>query len=692
MEVSETVAGTQERVRGRRYRADIDGLRAVAILAVLGFHAFPGRVTGGFVGVDIFFVISGFLITGILIDGLEEGTLTLREFYSRRVRRIFPALVLVTLVCTVAGWFMLLPDEFAQVGKHVAAGLAFVSNLILWREAGYFDSSSDTKPLLHLWSLGVEEQFYLAWPILLILARRAGLRHLALPILLVGVLSFGVNLSLMEPDPSSAFYLPFARFWELMTGGFLAAVGGRWRTPAPRDAAGPEQHGGPRGAIHRGALEALSIAAVGLLVGSVFAFDRQTPFPGWWALVPTVGTFLLILSGGSWLNRRVLAHPALVHVGLISFPLYLWHWPMLTIARIMLGQTPPAGQRLALVAAAFIAADLTYRFVERPFRSHRRGVPFLVVSAVVVALCGAQIWQTSGMGWRFEDRDAVRDLGYLPQWGQRAAMQVPCLPPNEDWRQPSCRLSAPGTPGIAIFGDSHAQHLFAGLADLAPEQTWMLLSTPGCPPIRAIELAMTTGPCRGRSEAALAEVIRRPEVTTVILAFQSSYMADTVLVADYVAQGQAPAVMSVPGAATTSKSDVFLFGLESVVQALEAADKKVLVVLDTPELPFSPRDCLRQTMLGLGANASGCVLRTEEVLARQQPYREVIRRLVAEHPQIAVFDPIPLLCPDAACRIQDENGMLFRDSHHLSARGSTLVARSLLEWMASQPSASKAPD
>jgi len=204
-----------------KYRADIDGLRAIAVLSVVGYHAFPNWIKGGFVGVDIFFVISGYLISGIIIGNLENGTFSFAEFYARRVKRIFPALILVMAACYSFGWMTLLPDEFKQLGKHIAAGAGFVSNLFFWQEAGYFDHAAQTKPLLHLWSLGVEEQFYIIWPLLLFLAWKRKFNFLSLAIS-IATISFAFSVKISYGDINQAFYSPVSRFWELMTGGILA--------------------------------------------------------------------------------------------------------------------------------------------------------------------------------------------------------------------------------------------------------------------------------------------------------------------------------------------------------------------------------------------------------------------------------------------------------------------------------------
>jgi peptidoglycan/LPS O-acetylase OafA/YrhL len=332
------------------YRPDIDGLRAVAVGAVVGFHAFPLAAKGGFIGVDIFFVISGFLISGIIFRQLEAGRFSYRDFYSRRIKRIFPALITVLVATLIAGWYLLLPDEFQHLGKHLTAGAGFVSNLALWNEAGYFDASADSKPLLHLWSLGIEEQFYLLWPLALGLVwrRRRGL--LAVTVLVAAV-SFAINVSTVRSDPVAAFYSPLSRFWELMAGGILAYVAAH----RPQVLA--------RGANWRSTAGLLLVAAALLLL------TKESAFPGWWALLPVLGTFLLI-SGGpdAWLNRKVLAARPMVWVGLISYPLYLWHWPILVFMRLVKGAVLGDKDGAVAVAAAVLLAALTYRFVEGSLR------------------------------------------------------------------------------------------------------------------------------------------------------------------------------------------------------------------------------------------------------------------------------------------------------------------------------------
>ena len=329
----------------RRYRPDIDGLRALAVLAVMGFHLFPALAHGGFVGVDIFFVISGFLISSVLLDDLAAGRPRFARFYSHRVRRIFPSLVVVLLASWAAGWVWLLPHDFAQLGKHIGGGAAFIANLLYWGEAGYFDRESVAKPLLHLWSLGVEEQFYLLWPLLLLIiwkARRFRIGIFAL--LFFG--SFALSLVTVQHDATAAFYSPIDRFWELMAGGALAYAARDVRADAWWRTQTLVRH-------------LCSVIGTTLIAIAIVRFDKAAVFPGWKVLLPVVGAALIIAAGPqAWLNRHVYSRRAAVWVGLISYPLYLWHWPLLSFSRLINGD-PSTPIRIAIAAASIVLAALT---------------------------------------------------------------------------------------------------------------------------------------------------------------------------------------------------------------------------------------------------------------------------------------------------------------------------------------------
>nr|MBA3535808.1 acyltransferase [Tatlockia sp.] len=323
------------------YRPDIDGLRAIAVLLVVAFHAFPQWIKGGFIGVDIFFVISGFLISKIIISGLvDHNSFSIGQFYSRRINRIFPALLLMLIACFSFGWFALLPDEYKQLNKHIMGGASFIANILLWNESGYFDNAAVTKPLLHLWSLGIEEQFYIVWPLLVWFAWKKRF-NLAVTIIIVAAFSFLLNISTVNYDSTTAFYSPLTRFWELLTGSLLAYL--TLQKEKPSDKFIP---------VDKKKLVAnfQAFTGVALVLIAVLVIKQGRHFPGWAALLPTVGALLIILAGSeAWLNRVVLSNRIFVWFGLISFPLYLWHWPLLSYARIISGDMPSRSIRMAAV-------------------------------------------------------------------------------------------------------------------------------------------------------------------------------------------------------------------------------------------------------------------------------------------------------------------------------------------------------
>jgi peptidoglycan/LPS O-acetylase OafA/YrhL len=382
------------------YRPDIDGLRAVSVLAVLAFHAFPGLLPGGFIGVDVFFVISGFLISSIIFDRLEAGSFSFLDFYKRRVLRIFPPLVLLLAFCLVFGWFILLPGEYAKLGKHAAYGAAFVLNILLNGEAGYFDAASETKPLLHLWSLCIEEQFYVIWPMLLFATWR--FRRYLLPVLLAAlIVSFMLNLDASFDRRSSAFFLAQNRFWELLIGGTLAFA----RTASVRAQAGP----GLRAYRTPRLVDAASVAGLGLLLAGFFVIHRTDVFPGFWALMPALGAFLVIWAGtGGWANRTLLASRPMVEIGLFSYPLYLWHWSLLSFNSTLQYGQPSLLSRVAILAASFLIAWASNRYIERRirFRAPKLVAPWAVPAAlctvlVTIGLLGARIESSDGYAARF---------------------------------------------------------------------------------------------------------------------------------------------------------------------------------------------------------------------------------------------------------------------------------------------------
>ena len=517
-----------------KYRTDIDGLRAVAVGSVLGFHAFPYLVRGGYIGVDVFFVISGYLITTIIENNLERDRFSYLEFYSRRIKRIFPALIVVLIFTGIFGWIYLLPDELKQLGRHTAAGAGFLSNIVLRGEAGYFDNAAETKPLLHLWSLAIEEQFYIFWPLLLGLASRSKIRSVYI-ILFLAVTSFAANIALVKTDPITAFYIPYTRFWELMAGGALAHFhlhrpypSSTWRAPK-------------------------SIAGILLISVSIVILDKYSAFPGWWALMPCAGAYLLIDAGpGTWVNRYVLGNRIMVWIGKISYPLYLWHWPLLSFAYIKYPDGPSRALRISLLATSVLLAWLTYRFIESPIRFGRAIQP--VRTAIPVALCACMVGLGLAGYWTFENDGFVKRFGamgaYLdyfentrPQlrYGTHAKMRQilreDCnFYDTDKWQDghatntprdridPSCYTPKPASIAkVFIWGDSHAQHLNFGLANTLPANITLLqVATSACHADIVSTDSSDPPYCRKSNEFAM-EIIRKERPDVVLIAQRDAH-------------------------------------------------------------------------------------------------------------------------------------------------------------------------
>lgn len=427
-----------------KYRPDIDGLRAIAVILVVNFHAFPEAMPGGFIGVDIFFVISGFLITGIIARELDQKRFSLLGFYNRRVRRIFPALIVVLCATLVLGWLWMLPAAYAQLSSDVFASAAFFSNIALLLQSGYFDVESAKKPLLHLWSLGIEEQFYLLWPLILMLATRLRLGILAAAAL-IAVASFALNVALIASDPVATFYLPFTRAWELLTGAALACGWSR---------------------IDQTSRASDLRAFIGLLLiaTAVILLDTKSAFPGWWALLPVIGGALLLSAPAAWIGRTLLASRPLVWIGLISYPLYLWHWPLLVFLGIIKFSPLTLLERELIVGLSIVLAWLTYWFVEKPFRFSRPSplkIAALCTGMLLVAAAGGVI--VEGRGFDFRLPPEIRAMANVPTQSAQWRVHQCLLDLSHEMSFADSCVDRDRRPLVLVWGDSTAGALMPGL-------------------------------------------------------------------------------------------------------------------------------------------------------------------------------------------------------------------------------------
>ncbi len=674
-----------------KYRPDVDGLRAIAVLSVVAYHAFPLAVRGGFVGVDVFFVISGYLISTIILTSLKSGEFEFGEFYARRVRRIFPALFVVLLACFALGWFALLPGEFQQLGKHMAAGSGFVSNFVLAKESGYFDTAAELKPLLHLWSLGIEEQFYILWPLLLVFFHRRG-ASLLLTILLSAGLSFAFNVYKVGENAVSAFYLPTGRFWELLVGSLLAylsvysGAGLRGAAHDTEAAAGQSL----LASLHQRRPGLANVAAslgLALLALAIFTLGREFVFPGWWALLPTVGAFLLIAAGPhTWVGRHILSHRVLVFFGLISFPLYLWHWPALAFARISASETPTLAVRTVAVLLSIVLAWATYAFIERKFRygeQLRRKAYWLCALVLAVGLLG---WATSRLdGFEFRHRSYLDQERTLAAFDDYRKSVAPCKLEAAEARKLSwCVQSRPGAVTAALWGDSHADHLFPGIVGRDPKTNWLFMGQSGCPPLMGVksfkkgdsELA-----CLKANELALKTLQGNRNIKTVVLASLGPYyISNTSFAAEHIGVLDAGNwKLAAENGGIRSKPDLFYQGLDETIKALKKAGKSVVIVQDIPEMPFMPMACIGRP---LALTDRKCRISRAEVIARQAVYVGILHRLLREHPEVRLFQPESYLCDEASCYMGRDGVLYYRDSHHLSLYASDRLGEKLVHWLA----------
>jgi peptidoglycan/LPS O-acetylase OafA/YrhL len=652
-----------------KYRADIDGMRAMAVLAVVGFHAFPSSFAGGFIGVDVFFVISGFLISSIIFKSMDGDRFSFVEFYTKRAMRIFPALLVVLACCFVVGWFTLFADEFRQLGKHILGGALFSSNIFLWDESGYFDTTAEVKPLLHLWSLGIEEQFYLAWPLIIwaIWKRRFSLLT---AIVALWIISFALNISLIKTDPSYTFYMPHTRMWELLSGALMAY----WAQPAVDNIAylprlkrrlkAYFQRFPERESLVRNAASATGAALLGLGFAVVRPDDA---FPGWWALLPVVGTALMIVAGPTtWLNRHLLSNRLVVWIGLISFPLYLWHWPLLTFARIVEGQLPSKEIRVGLMVAAVALAWLTYRFIETPIR-HKRVIlspRTLYATLMVMGAIGLSGFATDGYKQRSNMQNSGEAFAQFvgPVWqftnNPTCTNRYPFTGAGQHDRW-FCMTNRDQPPTVLLYGNSYANHLYPGLSHNPAMAGNTFLSIANC----AVGAADRTKPLPD-------------EGLLPCMGAQAKEQEDFVF--GLIKQNPSLKYVIIDG--LSLKGDAAYFAsIEKRIDALMAQNLKVIVFVPHMRFGTDIKECFSRFP---GVKASpDCVMSARARDTVTQEFQPLMDYVLDRHPDVAFFDQNTVVCNSAQCSMTMDGMPIFRDQfQHYSEFASVKVAQVFGDW------------
>lgn len=574
-------------------------------------------------GVDVFFVISGFLISSILFAEVDEHSFSFTSFYGRRIRRIFPALAVCLFAVLAYGFVSLTPSELAQLGKHVFFGAGFLSNIALWSESGYFDTAATLKPLLHLWSLGIEEQFYIFWPALLWVAfqMKAKVGRLLAVLFLV---SFAINVALSLTNISDDFYLPVSRFWELLAGAGLA-----WRRPI---------------VLTSNVRSLISFAGLAALVTSAAFFTPELRFPGWLALLPVAGAVALILAGrDAMANRIVFSNRAVVFVGLISYPLYLWHWPLIVYAYVIrLGKPPTPLMALGLVTASFLLAWATYRFIEYPVRfGAHRYLCTQIVAASMAALgaCGLVVWTNHGFPERFPPLPGidVRKIGNAKldaDFKPTKDMEVS----DHDWTLVA--HLGHGERKVALSGDSLLFQYGPRVQQLADQgqlaADTFFVTGPRCPPVPDVLQQDKFARCRNLPSK-LIDLIRREKLQSVVLgAAWSGYSAEGMQIER---EGRRLSLDTQEG------RDAFYANLEDYVRLLQGERVKVYLVLGmTGHRRLDPSEMVARSLTGfqIAPDVEKAVPIAE--LRASLATADAKLRAVGERTGATLLDPLPDIC------------------------------------------------
>lgn len=644
------------------YRPEIDGLRMIAVLAVVLYHFDVPGVAGGFAGVDVFFVISGYLIGGILWrDMSESGRLHLARFYIRRVKRLAPAYFAMASVTAMAAWFVFLPFEFREFGKSLIAATVYLSNVLFWRGEGYFDIGADVKALLHTWSLAVEEQFYIVLPLLMLVLKAS--RRVLFRALVVGfAASLAASVWITPMSQTTAFYLFPFRAWELLAGVLLAIHG---------------QSRQARFDWHPG----LSWLGLALVLGGLALIESEG-FPGWQAAIPVAGTVLLILNGrqANPVNRALAARLP-VFIGQISYSLYLWHWPVLVLSKYWRDGYSGPWEAAGWMALSFVLAVISWRYVERPFRQIEgaRGWPVLGALALptgAMLAIGGLAYVKDGMPGRFgpETRphiaasaDFLQDFSrcHTPANGPFAGVEL-------------CPIGPEGAPRVVIWGDSHLRAMKEGLETAAWEAgtPGLLIWHAGCPPLFGIEKRESyatraeDAACTTTNATIRAGLTSLEAVHSLLLVGRWSYYATGAGVGR---DAQNTIALSGHGGATNPA--VFARALDATLPVLDERFERIFVLRQPPEIPFyDSREVARQLAHGrITPEDAPLALPRERAQARAAPGEALFAPWV-ETESLHLIDPWPQLCDASECSVMQDGESWYFDNNHLTNRAARVLA------------------
>jgi peptidoglycan/LPS O-acetylase OafA/YrhL len=643
-----------------KHRSDIDGLRAIAVIPVVLFHAGVRHVAGGFIGVDVFFVISGYLITTILLEDIRKERFSIASFYERRARRILPALFAVLFFTSLAAYKLLLPNDAYEYGRSLMATLGFVSNIAFSRQMGYFDAPAEMKPLLHTWSLAVEEQFYILYPLFLFLVTRYFRKRYTIAIGSVLVLSLAYSIGRSDTQAATSFYLPTTRAWELLIGGLLATQ----NLPKLR---------------HQMSANLLGLLGLGLISYGVFAFSAATPFPGYHALYPCLGAALIIYSGmaAEPLVGRALSAKPLVFVGLISYSLYLWHWVIIVFTKYYLGRPLAGLETVAVIVVAFVMASLTWQFVENPFRGRQAigSRTWIFSGAAVITLLfaayGGSAIATDGFPSRFSGEARVLMNGRDDYWKRR-----------DECDGKICRVGVAGAPeNFLLWGDSHAGALAPAFEQLALDDNLAgaVAFHSACAPLLQLKrYGARAVDCTEFGNSVL-EYIKAHKIKTVFLHGRWGLYTES----QRPEQG-APLLLT-PSLRPEENYAVFSQLVHSTLKQLRDLDLNVVIIASVPEVGKDVPTALARTFMS--GKPIEVAPRYDQFMKRQGRAFEVLRSAAGEYSDQIVY-PHEALCDSSECSVVKEQWPLYSDDDHLSVHGAMYLTQMLQKLLQADPSGS----
>lgn len=642
-----------------KYRAEIDGLRALAVIPVILFHAGFELFSGGFVGVDVFFVISGYLITTNLIEDIENKRFSIVSFYERRVRRILPTLFFVMLVCIPFAWMWLLPSQMKDFSQSLVAVSLFASNILFWRESGYFDAAAEEKPLLHTWSLAVEEQYYVLFPIFLTLAWRFGKNRVFWMIVVMAAMSLLLSEWGWRRQPTANFYLAPTRAWELFAGSIAAFIVQK------------------QGVQKNNPLALVGLAAI---IFSIFFYDETTPFPSVYAVVPVLGVVLLVLHADKeTIAAKLLSTSGFVGIGLISYSAYLWHQPLFAFARIKTVREPSYVLMAILAFGSLALAHLSWKYIETPCRNKKavsKGRIFTVSLIGLILFASFGFWGSKTSVFKQRESMLVfADLIY-----DNSSLGYAKCNDELDTNKPKlnyCLKSSDSVTNV-LFGDSHADDKYHGLVQNFTNKEWMLIGNSSCPPLMNVNVQSPDGTvCTERLNKIFKFLSEQDEIHTVVLSFAHIYPLDTLIAADHIKKKfkVSDRLLKDREGIARTPIDVFEIGLRRTVEFLRGKEILVILLIDIPELEFMPQDCL--------SNRISCNFNRANVLERQKIHRNLLSEISRDNDGVHVFDSLSVFCkPNAImCSILKDGRTLYRDSHHLSHYGSIAYGREFAAFL-----------